>query len=197
MTGRWGMPREQLAAGSRLESMPAQFGTWRLQSSEQISDDVRNTLQCTGQLLRSYFNEKTGETVRVTVLLGPSGPISVHTPEICYSSQNHEIVEQRRRVPVHDSRGANHEFWAVGFQSKDLEARRLSVYYGWTTDGRWSAPKQPRFSFATSPHLYKIQLAAYPRAGAGSVTDGPCIPFLQDFVPLVNDCMVSPSTKGL
>jgi hypothetical protein len=189
MSGRWGPSRALADAGAELESIPRDFGSWRLQSSEELPDNIKDMLECTGYILRTYADPHTGQRVDVTVLAGPSGPMSVHIPEICFTSQNHTTLEPRKHVSVRDSTGAESEFWMLNFRSRDLEPKTLRVYYGWTTDGRWTAPTSPRFTFATSPHLYKIQLAAYLPPGQAAKSDDPCRKFLHDFVPVVKRCM--------
>ena len=32
----------------------------------------------------------------------------------------------------------------------------IRIYWGWSTDGKWSAPGAPRFTFARHPSLYKM-----------------------------------------
>ena len=100
MSNRWGPPQDSRAAAEKLQDLPVQFGSWRLQSSDELSDFIEDTLQCVGYLLRTYANQETGEVVTVTILLGPPGPISVHTPEICFSSRAYEIREERQKVTI-------------------------------------------------------------------------------------------------
>lgn len=195
MSRRWGAVPAMLTAGTELEKIPHEFGAWRLQSSEALPEDVKKMLECTGSVVRTYVDRKTGQAVDVMVLVGPSGPISAHTPEVCFSSQNYTIVESRKRVSIRSPSGPENEFWALTFRSNDLAARTLQVYYGWSTDGRWSAPTQPRFRFATSPYLYKIQLSAYRRNGHSTSTNDLCRTFLEDCLPAIEGCLVTPSGK--
>ena len=192
MSNRWGPPRDVLAAAEKLDDIPSQIGIWRLTSSDEITQSTLTMLECTGYILRTYENQETGETVRVSVLLGPSGPMSVHTPEICYSSQDYTIHEQRRQVPIAID-GSNESFWALTFQSNNLDADMLRVYYAWNPGDNWSAPEDPRFEFASHPFLYKIELASYLPPGTDVETDDPCRKFLQDLVPLAKPCL----TKAL
>jgi hypothetical protein len=193
LTNRWGPPFAMREAAARLDQIPSQFGQWRLRQSRPLEPTAAEMLQCAGCLSRTYENHD-GQAVDVTLLVGPSGPISVHTPEVCFSSQDFTVIEPRKRLSVQDSSGTKGEFWAVTFRANDLQARKLRVCYGWTTDGRWSAPPEPRFTFASSPHLYKIQLTAALLPGQSLKTGDPCQKFLQDFVPVAR-ASIAPAAK--
>jgi hypothetical protein len=193
MSHRWGLPPATRIAAEKLVEFPDRFGSWQLQSAEEMTEETANTLECAGYFVRAYANQDTGESVRVAVLLGPAGPIAVHTPEICYSSRAYAIREERQRVTIQNSDGSDEEFWALTFRSNDLDASLLRVCYAWSTGGPWSAPEDARFTFAGSPYLYKIQLASELAPGTDLQTSDPCERFLQDFVPVAKRYLVEPS----
>ncbi|MEO8163914.1 MAG: hypothetical protein ABI619_00825, partial [Betaproteobacteria bacterium] len=108
-----------------------------------------------------------------------TGPTSVHTPEICYSTQNYSIIRQRQAIQIP---GEKAELWATTFQSKDIDQSLLRVYYGWTFDGQWAAPKNTRLAHFGLPYLYKIQVAAR-LPGNKELEDGDvCQRFLKEFL---------------
>jgi hypothetical protein len=184
-----------LAAGAKLRGVPAEFGAWRLESSEELAQNVIDLLQCAGQFHRVYLNQETGDTVSVAVMFGPSGPISVHTPEVCYSSRAYAIRDPRQKTEIKSADGSHDAFWQVTFRSNDLDSEALRVYYAWSDGTTWSAPGQPRFAFAASPHLYKIQLAAQVSSTDEREQDDPCQGFLREFVPALRRCLAGPSTQ--
>ena len=69
---------------------------------------------------------KTGATVDLAIIVGPGGPISVHTPEICYSSRAYSIEEPRRRMQLSDGDGHKHSFWNTDFQLDERDRRAAS-----------------------------------------------------------------------
>src|SRR5436305_193873 len=78
---RWGPSNATKLAKQELNRpLPERVGSWRLQQSEPLSPDVIALLQCDGYISRIYENDQTGDVVTVVVLLGPAGPIAVHTP---------------------------------------------------------------------------------------------------------------------
>lgn len=196
MSNRWGVPADLLAAGNKLEDIPSQFGNWQLQSSEELDEPVAKMLDCAGYLVREYLNKESGQTVKVAVLLGRPGPMSVHRPEICFSSRDYEQQGDRQRVAI-PSAGSekDDEFWAVTFRANNLEADMLSTYYGWSKGRRWRAVDDPRFTFADTPFLYKIQLASLLPPGVDPQTYDPCRQFLTDFLPVASPFLVDSAGK--
>ena len=179
---RWGPVPDLLAAARHLESLPTQIGDWQLLGEEEIPELVVRTLSCAGYVNRHYVNRKSGETVDLAIIVGPGGPISVHTPEICYSSRAYSIEEPRRRMQLSDGDGHKHSFWNTDFRSTNATAEQLRVYYGWCADGTWIASDSPRFQFAGRRLLFKLQMSSrVPPAKTENVQD-PCQEFLSAFL---------------
>jgi len=202
MSSRWGHSRDLLAMGRKLEEIPNQCGDWQLTSSRKMSAAAVNELQCAGHIVREYTNQETGSKVDVAIVLGPPGPTSVHTAEICYSSRDYAVPEERKRVTLRDSQGSEDKLWALTLQSRAINPNPLRVYYAWTAGDRWSAPESARLAFLGRPFLYKIQVAGDLMPGLGPVapasgtqpeTDDPCREFLQAFLPVVREFL----DKGL
>jgi len=182
LTGRWGPRPDAIAAGQRLNLVPKIIGDWQVTRENALDPDVVRLLQCQGSLSRIYENVKTGDVISVAVILGPPGPISVHTPEICYSSQNYKVSQDRIRWTAQE---LTDEFWEVQLESNDVSAPGLRAIYGWTNSKNWQAAENPRFTFGRSPYLYKLQIAS-----ALSSKDRPhdeCREFLAVFVPALRD----------
>jgi hypothetical protein len=186
-SNRWGTPPVMAQAAKQLDQLPAQVGGWRFQEIMPVSDNALNQLQCAGHLGAVYRHDVSGEIVQVAVLLGPPGPISVHTPEICYSGRNYKINQAPQKVSLESRDGRRHTMWAMGFQSRKLSGETLRVYYGWSTGNTWVASNEPRLEFARSPYLYKIQLAGTPLSGDDIQRDDLCRRFLQEFLPVLHD----------
>jgi hypothetical protein len=196
LTHRWGPSTDMRSAAERLDAIPDHFGSWRLHHSEKMGQTVIDMLQCAGYVFRTYVDTCTGEQVRVAILLGPPGPIAVHTPEICFSSRDYHQEALRRRVAVPGAEGGDDAFWAVTFRANDLQRQSLRIYYGWTTGGKWEAAESPRYGFAGSPYLYKIQLATFVPSWARTETQDPCRRFLADFLPSARNCLLESHVSG-
>ena len=183
---RWAEPADRQTAPRRLASVPEQFADWELESSDALEPSVVKMLRCSGYLNRVYRHRVTDERVHVAVLAGPAGPISVHTPEICYSSRDYQTVDAPRRIQIRPQQRPDEALWETTFRENKSEGSLLRVVYGWSSGDFWKAPSQPRFSFGGEPLLYKLQLAVYQAPGAELESTDACRDFLRDFLPVLD-----------
>lgn len=160
---------QAVAAG--MSTYPKELGAWR-QSAELPLDEVTiQELQCQAFMHRMFENQRTGRSAHALVLLGPTGTISVHTPEVCYSAKDFEILGESQRVEVTDKRGVAHEFWLARVRRRDASEQVLRVYYAWGTDHVWKAPSNPRFEYTFAPDLFKSQFVFHETAVSGGVDE--------------------------
>lgn len=195
MRNRWGPSPDTVFAADKLAEIAQQFGDWRLQSTGELDETARAMLECSGYFVRDYQNRVTGDVVSVMVLLGPPGPISVHTPEICYPSRNYQSRGERQQVTIPGPAGKGDTFWALDYKTDSVQGDLFRIYYAWNTGDYWSAADDPRFAFAGQPYLYKIQLSTRLPLGTKPGADDPCRKFLQDFIPVARKCLVPPNGK--
>jgi hypothetical protein len=178
LTQRWGAVPDLAAAGQKLQSFPTEIGNWQLLSDDKISDSVLQVLSCAGYVNRHYVNRQTGKTITIAIYVGPPGPISVHTPEICYSSIAYAIQDPRKEVTITDKDGREHSFWMLTFRSNKSSIDRLQVYYSWQGSGAWIASNSPRFQFAGNKLLYKMQMSTLVPAKDAETGSDACQDFL-------------------
>jgi hypothetical protein len=191
MNNRWGAPALDLAASRIVQPLPDRFGNWRLVEETPFSEDVIEILQCPAYICRNYRNDQTGDTINVLVVVGRAGPISVHTPEICYSNADYQVVGDRTALNVRDHAQQEHSLWDVRLEANDVNATQLRVLYGWSTGGSWMASPRARFEFGGAPYLYKIQLAA---SATEEIEDVDIFrQFLELFLPELQQRLVSSS----
>lgn len=157
-TGRWARSQALDERVAALARVPNEFGGWR---GEDMKLDGR-TIEAAGiagYLMRTYRDPR-GEVVQVLIVCGRPGPISVHTPEVCYAGAGYiQTSEAARTVPVEASKGMPDEFWALDFQKPGPTGPdRLRIYYAWSTGSNWVAADNPRVEFAGAPALYKMYL---------------------------------------
>jgi hypothetical protein len=196
MRNRWGPSPDTLRAADKLKEIPSQFGDWRLLSTGKLGETAEKMLECAGYIVRNYQNRSTGDLVSVTLLIGPPGPISVHTPEICLPSRNFQALGKREQVAIRDNNGQDDQFWALGYKAGNLSGDLLRVYYAWSAGGRWTAADDPRFKYAGQPYLYKIEIHAPLPPGSDMQADDRCNKFLIDFLPAARKYMIEPSRKN-
>lgn len=194
MTNRWG-PRGSLrTAGERLaRPLPERVGNWQLRRENEIGEDVTRILQCPAYVSRTYEHVETGDVVLVALLLGPAGPIAVHTPEVCYSSNDYSMASERKETAITDSSGGSHAFWEVTAKSKGIDKPSLRVLYGWSRGTNWEAATWPRFAYGGAPYLYKLQLASPVQRSDAPADFDPCQDFLSQFLAQSQAQLIDPS----
>jgi len=200
MSDRWGLPQDMRKEAQKLDKIPDMFGAWTLVegSKEEFDERVTNILECAGSTVRTYRNGDTNAVVQVAVFVGPPGPTSLHTPEICYPARDNQQIEDRQRVTIAEDEDSEDAFWALTFQSNNLERDKIRVYYAWSPGDHWSATDNPRFAYASHPHLFKIQLSSNLPAMADLGETDPCRDFLEEFVPVLAECLAgTPAESGL
>jgi hypothetical protein len=188
------------AAGERVNRLPRQIGHWRMTKSEPLDDDTQRMLRCSAHEQRVYVDDQTGETVSLILLTGVAGPLVAHTPEVCYSSADFEVVDSAHPETIRGAGEAADVFAEVTFKSRTVAAENQRVFYAWRkSQGPWQAPQNPRLSLGGQPMLYKLQLAADIPAGspkASSPKDksasDPARRFLGDLLPALDKTL---STK--
>lgn len=204
LTRRWGTTAAYDAARNRITSFPATLGPWKMVGDHPLSEKAAGMLQCGDAVFdRDYERTDTHQRLRVTLMAGPYGPLSVHKPSVCYPNLGLLPVRPPERKTI-DSGGVGHDFWSAQFKSNDAGSVIHQVYYAWSTGGPFRAPDTPRFTFGGAPVLYKFQLDAglVVEEQAPKTTDTPQKPetpevvtsFLQQFLPVWDAHVLSTPT---
>lgn len=194
LDNRWGPPVDLLAAGKRLDRVPNRFGDWVLENARPLDSEVAEVLQCSGSTQRVYRNQKTGETATVALIVGPPGPTSVHTPEVCYSSRDYKTISGPKKFRVGTAGAVDASFWGMELEATSLEGGKLSVAYAWNDERGWVAAERPRFEFGGAGLLYKLQLAAPLSDRDQPERTDPCQKFLREFLPALNATLFEASS---
>ncbi len=194
MSYRWGKPVDMLAAATKLGKTPEKIGPWVAEESGKLDPETAKILESAGSIVRTYVSQDTGARVQVAVLLGPTGPTAVHTPDICYSSQDFRTLQEL--APWEFTEGdRKNEFLGMTLEPIQLTSGgMLRTYHAWSTGKAWSAPLgDNRLAFAKARYLYKIQIACplADLADAGTDKD-PGRLFLRDFIPALKQFLIPP-----
>lgn len=184
-TGRWITSHSLEEAATRLDRVPMTIGDWK---GRPLEFDAQQYARAgiVGGIERIYEDRRNGATVTLLIVCGPPGPISVHTPDICFPSAGYEILRGPTETSVAYGDGAQ----SAGFQRLDLvkplaiTPELLSVHYAWNAEGDWQAPDlDPRLTFAGFPFLYKLYVVRVDATAEGETDDAPSLKFLRDAIP--------------
>jgi hypothetical protein len=167
LTDRWGTSSAVAEAIARLDRVPRSIGDWEGRDAAIDRKQIERA-QIRGYLARTYRNRRDGREVMVLLVCGRPGPISVHTPDVCYAGAGYEAGT----LPVPGSvatGGHGAEFLTARFKKVDaLVPESLDILWAWNARGDWEAPANPRLGFASYPALFKVYLIAG-RGGAAAV----------------------------
>jgi hypothetical protein len=164
-TDRWGPSGQLQAAMDRLAAgVPRTVGsgdeTWVSppEADQELEEAVLARGGITAYVQRRYRNPKTGDEVTALFVLGRGGPISVHTPDVCYANQGFKPVSLDERVEVAVADGRKEEFARGRFTLPNaVVPTQLEIFWAWSPDGDgWRAPENPRREFARLPALLKL-----------------------------------------
>ncbi|HJT76328.1 MAG TPA: exosortase-associated EpsI family protein [Gemmataceae bacterium] len=184
-TNRWGPAPELEEAAARLARVPRTVGDWEGVDAELSAGD-RQATGGAGYLLRRYTNRRDGRSVLVFLLCGRPGPVSVHTPDVCYESSGYEMIGEPAPRSVKFGAAAPAEFKTVEVRPGALSpGAPLHVYWSWGADGAWRVPRSPRLAFARQRVLFKLYAIVPAEADAGPAKDGPTLAFLRQLLPKV------------
>ena len=194
LINRWGNAQVLEQAAERLDqALPRQLGPWRLVQSPAMKPGALEILQSVGHLQGGYSNDQTGESIVIQLVGGPSGPMSAHTPEICYAGHEYRMAGERKRTTVVDQSGREHSFWQLHALAQHIRRPDLEVLYGWSDGGAWDATNGPRIAFGGLPVLYKLQLARGTSSAAVERDTDPTQEFLSRFLVHVEPLLVKSS----
>ena len=80
---RWKASREIELATSKLDQIPMVIGDWKGRPQAVEAREL-TAAGLDGLVMRHYENTRTGSTTTMVLVCGRPGPVSVHSPEVCY-----------------------------------------------------------------------------------------------------------------
>jgi hypothetical protein len=182
---RWAPAIEPQIAADRLTSLPMTIGEWDGRDPEQPSEAVPGVVGC---LQRSYTNRVSGATVILALVCGRPGPVSIHTPDSCYTASGYKVGLQST-VAV----GPKVDFWtADAVRTKATEETRLRIFWAWNTGAGWTAPDDARTAFARYPVLHKLYVLRELNSLAEPIKDDPALVFMRALLPELDVRLFAP-----
>jgi hypothetical protein len=177
-TNRWGRSEEAHQAAAKLDGISLKLGLWEGQRQTLTAAQVSQLQDVSGHFLAKYENVRHGNSVLVFVVAGRPGPIAEHTPDICYQAGGYKMTGNRR---VSEPGG---DFWtAVVAKTQAADQKRLRIYWAWGSRGEWSAPDNPRLTYAGQPALYKLYLIHEATSLDDTADEEPCRDLIKKLLP--------------
>jgi hypothetical protein len=180
-SGRWNISDGPERAAAHLSEVPLTVGDWDGRVSE-LSPRHMRVAELSGAHVCEFVNRRTGSVVSTLLVCGRPGPVSVHTPEVCYGGAGYEPIASRARYTNASLPAA--AFWVCDFQKPQAATPdRLRIFYAWNAQGTWAAPENPRLAFFRQPALYKFYVIRKLAKADESLEGDPAVDFLENFLP--------------
>jgi len=181
-TDRWAIAEEPATWAAKLDLVPAVVGDWE---GRVIKVNRIESGGVSGSLHSVYQNRRTGREVTVFLVCGRPGPISIHTPDVCYGAVGYEVVSRQPfAAPV--GADAPAEFWTAQFRkNQSTDQSLLRIFWSWSGNGEWKAPRdrEPRYAFAHCPALFKLYLIREMNSADDPLDNDPCVDLMKQLLP--------------
>ena len=190
-----------------LNKVPAAIGDWH-GDDMPVDVNVRKTAGAVGAVQREYHNVRTGEKVRLWLIVGHAREVSAHTPDICYPSQGFEARASENSVyPMVFPDQPKTDFLTNTFLRNNTSGQQLErVFWSWynpmnkANEGKvvWEAPSNARWHFGNTRALYKMYFSSSMRDPKETAEQSACVRFAREFLPEVNKALseVQSDTPG-
>jgi hypothetical protein len=185
-TDRWAPPVEVGQAAERLDAIPLHLGEWEGEVEEVRPGDAGAGVA--GCIRRRYIHRQTGATISLFLVCGRPGPVSIHTPDVCYGASGFLVSTHGRYEPP-----SGDSMWkADATRTSATEETRLRLYWGWSDGSAWRAADDPRVQFARRPVLHKLYVVRELTGGNEPSGAEPCEEFLQTLTPVLQRVLFAP-----
>jgi hypothetical protein len=181
-TGRWHFAGDVQDAVARLDAVPHKIGDWEGEDAE-LDAQQREVSGGDGFLVRRFTNS-LGTKITVLIVCGRPGPVSVHSPEVCYQAVGAIVNAPESRTIEFPEPHDDATFKVIRVQNAEDQVlpTRLEVFWTWNAHGKWETPSSPRLTFARYPYLYKLYVIRTVERGEEDA-DNPTPDFLKLLLP--------------
>ncbi len=186
--GRWGSSGSVQQAAARLEQVPPSLGpAWDVQE-DTLSARELAIAELDGYFHRHYVNRRTGSKVSVLMVCGRPGPVSVHTPEICYTGSGY--IETSRGQMHEGAAKVPYQFQVQNFRKGNVATPTLlRVFMTWGDRGQWRVPTRPRWDFAGKQYLYKLYVVRTLVRLDEPLDQDPAVDLIKDLMPRLQESL--------
>jgi Protein of unknown function (DUF3485) len=194
-SNRWQDSSQLPRAVKSLEDLPLTIGAWRGQPLPALDERVCTIAGFAGHIHRRYENPSAGKSVTVLLACGAFGPISVHTPEVCFAGGGYIQGGATTTCNLDLPKSPAAHLWTAQFAKAAADGPvKLRVYWTWNARRAWQAPSNPRWEFAGEPVLYKLYVIQEVRGEENTSAEDQCQAFLRVLLPeLDKDLAFKPS----
>lgn len=157
-------------------------GDWKW-ADAPLDDSYFDRAGIAGHFSATY-TRGASEKLSVLIVCGRSGPISVHTPDVCYTGSGFTAVGDQTKKTIDLGAGRTASVWSLKFDPPSTrQSLPIEVNWAWNGGKGWIAPKETRWTFGGYASLYKVYVVRELAQPSTTKEDDPTIPFLKAFLP--------------
>lgn len=179
-TDRWNDGSDLAAAAKRLDRVPQRVGDWEGKRVDH-ERDARSGLA--GSVTYQFTHHKTGKTVTVFLACGRPGPVSVHTPEVCYAGNGYEVERPVRFTSTKESLQGQTFYTSRLLRKRSDEQNQQRIFWGWNQGNGWEISENPRFAYSGQPILFKMYVIRELNGPSDSLETDPCVELMEALLP--------------
>ena len=187
-TDRWVPPVETTQAAERLDAIPLELGDWDGEVNQVKAGEGGEGVA--GCIKRLYINRKTGVAVSLFMVCGRPGPVSIHTPEVCYGASGFLVNPK----DTFDTESGDSLWKTDVARTSATEEKRLRLYWGWNGGNGWTACDDARVRFVRYPVLHKVYVVRELDGLTDSSPSEPCEEFLHVLLPALRTTLFEPAS---
>jgi hypothetical protein len=178
-TDRWNWSDEPGASAAKLDRVALSLDDWR---GEDLVNNYGKPAGVAGMLSRRYVNTRDGQPVTILLVCGRPGPVSIHTPDVCYVATGYEMLSPTRCNGPAEAPSA--ELCTAQFRkTQSTDQTYLRIFWSWNATGTWQAPEDPRRAFFGQQALYKLYVIREMGAADEPLDSDPCLDLMKQLLP--------------
>lgn len=182
-TNRWGVPPALAELAGRIKALPRSLGDWKAGEDRELGPRELAMTGAAGYISRTYTNPDKGLAVSVLLLSGLPGDISTHTPDACYPGTGYTLGEHEFYVRKYGDPAQSAQFRTAIATKGGANPSTLRIFWAWRGSKGWSAPEEPRWTFAAEPSLTKLYLVREIGGARADPKNDPCNEFMALLLP--------------
>lgn len=179
-TDRWNDGSDLDAAAARLDRVPLKLGDWEGKRVERERDPRSGLV---GSETFQFTNLKTGKNVTVFLACGRPGPVSVHTPEVCYAGNGYEVERAEKFTSPRPGLSGQSFFTSRLVRKRTTEQNAQRIFWAWNGGENWEVSDNPRFAFAGTSVLFKMYVIRELTGTTDNLENDPCVELLDVLTP--------------
>jgi len=146
-----------------LSEFPKEIGSWRMKagSEETLEPDIARIAGASDHMVRTYVDEKSGESAVVMILYGLAAKVFPHVPEVCYPANGLMPVSGSKDIEIQvPGTAINVPFRTQSFLRNTAGQRDYrEVYHSFRNAGAWEIDQAKNWkTFRYHPAMFKVQV---------------------------------------